>query len=443
VLRFKLPRRAVDVSIYGGYDAWDPVEMRTAAAWAVWPLFHRALFRTTPDGQVSGDLARSWLWRGSDLFIVIDTSARFGDGDQVDAHAVKISLERFLWYSRDLPDYAWQNVVAGAENYRRGRIGHVVGLIPRGRDTLQINLVRPNFGLPERLASPATAIVKWIRKADAAPVVATCGHYATVEAGQAADIFVGRADHRGSLLVSHQVADRVWVGGQDQPPCAHERLPAPRLLVLHPMRNLPNGMHSFLHWAIDRRACAAEADLDRDYYGGALPVWWAGERPRHPVEFDYDKAQAARRLLSGRPALAIGFARGLEDETQYLVTALKAWDVRASYASSPEAADVRVELWDFESFSLDAQIERAFALAGLPASDSLVDLLWSARFTKDDLARSARYRSLRSRLDDRNLYVVLLQHDALVTHCGERPLDSRRDHWGRQAGPLFTLEQEP
>ena len=437
ILRLTLPRRAPDVSLFGGYDAWDPVQMRTSSAWALWPLFHRTLFKVTPEGQVLGDLARSWTWRGFDLVVVVDTSVRFGDGAAVDAYTVKVSLERYLWYERDVPEFSWQYSIAGVESYRKGRTSGVVGLIPRGRDTLQFNMTRPNFSLPERLASPATAIVRWSRLPDEAPVTATTGYYGSVSPGEAADVFKGRANHRGTLVISHQVADRVWIGREDQLPCTQVRIPAPRLVVLRPLKSLPDGMLSFLHWAIDREASASDKEGGRSYYGGSLPVWWAGERPRAPFTFDYARAQAARRLVPGRPSLAIAFARGLEEEAQYLVTALKAWDVRASFASAPSAADVRLELWDFESFTPDAQIERAFAHAGLTSSDSLLSLLQTARSTADELKRSAMYRSLRSRLDDRNLYVVMLQHDALVTACGGEPLECTRDQWGRYVGPFF------
>lgn len=437
ILRLTLPRRAAEVSLYGGYDAWDPVDMRTSSAWAMSPLFHRTLFKLTPEGQLVGDLAKSWSWRAFDLVVVVDTSARFGDGSSVDAYTVKVSLERYLWYAREVPEYSWQYSVAGVESYRKGRTAGVVGLMPRGRDTLQFNMTRPNFSLPERLASPATSIVRWERLPDAAPVTVSCGYYASMTPGEAADVFVGRSNHRGALVISHQVADRVWIGREDEVPCTQVRVPAPRLVVLRPLKPLPDGMLSFLHWAIDREAAAAEKDRGRSYYGGSLPVWWSGERPRAPFKFDYAQARAARRQVLGRPSLTIAFARGLEDEAQYLVTALKAWDVRASYASSPNAADVRLELWDFESFALDAQIERAFGHAGLGAADSLVELLQSTRATSDELKRYAMYRSLRSRLDDRTLYVVMLQHDALVTACGGEPLECARDVWGRYVGPFF------
>ena len=443
VLRMTLPRRAARLTLVGGYDAWDPLQLRTSAGWALWPLFHRALFAVGPDGQLSGDLAQSWFWRGSDLVVVLDTSARFGDGTPVDAYAVKISLERYLWYVRDVPEYSWHACIAGVENYCRGRTGQVVGLIPRGRDTLQFNLVRPNFSLPERLASPGTAIVRWERLADGAPVTATCGYYGIVDSGAAADIFRGRDEHYGSLVISRQVADRVWIGDADSLPCSKERVPAPRLLVLRPLRALPDGMLSFLNWAIDRNAMISQSDGDRSYHNGAFPVGRLSDPTRTGFVFDYEKAQAARKRLLGRPSLSVAYARGLEDEAQYLVTALKAWDVRASYASSPEAADVRLELWDFESFAPDAQVERAFDHAGIGATDSLVTLLDDARTTADDLKRTVLYRSLRSRLEDRGLYLALLQHDALVTSCGSRPLEHDRDDWGRYVGPLFMGEVRP
>jgi hypothetical protein len=442
VFRKPLPRRAARLSVVGGHDAWDPVQLRTAAGWALWPLFHRALFAVGPDGTLSGDLARSWFWRGTDLFVVVDTSVRFGDGSPVDAYGVKTSLERYLWYVRDVPDYSWHYCLAGVENYRKGRIGHVVGLIPRGRDTLQFNLARPNFSLPERLASPATAIVRWTRNPDGAPVVASCGYYGTVDSGSAADIFEGRDLHQGSLVISHQVTDRVWIGEADSPPCARERVPAPRLLVVRPVRPLPDGMLSFLHWAIDRNAMIAQSDGDRSYHAGLFPVGRVPNPTRTGFEFDYAKAQAARQRLPGRPSLAIAFARGLEEEAQYLVTALKAWNVRAAFSSSSEAADIRLELWDFESFVADAQIERAFEHTGVTRDDSLVSLLESVRATSDDLRRTVLYRSLRTRLEDRGPYMVLLQTDALVTACAA-PLEHARDAWGRYVGPIFLAESKP
>jgi len=442
ILRRSLPKRAARLNVVGGYDAWDPVQLRTAAGWALWPVFHRALFTMQPDGKLAGDLARSWFWRGSDLFVVVDTSARFGDGSVVDAYAVKTSLERTLWYVREVPAYSWQTCIGGVENYRRGRIAHVVGLVPRGRDTLQFNLTRPNFSLPERLASPGTAIVRWTRTTDGAPVVASCGYYASADSGAAADVFRGREQHLGTLVVSHQVTDRVWIGAAESTSCVKERVPAPRLLVVRPLRELPDGMLSFLNWAIDRNAMIAQSGGDRSCHPGLLPVGPAGDSKRAEIAFDYERARAARKRVPGRPAVSIGFARGLEEEAQYLVTALKAWDVRASYASSPEGADLRVELWDFESFAADAQIERAFDHVQLSASDSLVALLQSARGTADELRRAVLYRSLRTRLEERAPYVALLQADALVTTCGGS-LDSSRDVWGRYVGPFFLAEAKP
>lgn len=442
ILRRSLPKRAAHLNVVGGIDAWDPLQLRTAAGWALWPVFHRALFSVRPDGKLAGDLARSWFWRGSDLFVVVDTSARFGDGSMVDAYAVKTSLERYLWYVRDVPEYSWQGSLAGVDNYRRGRLGHVVGLLPRGRDTLQFNLSRPNYSLPERLASPATAIVKWIRQPDGAPVIASCGYYGTVESGAAADVFRGREKHLGLLVVSHQVTDRVWIGEAETTACERELVPAPRLLVVRPLKELPDGMMSFLHWAIDRNAMIAQSAGDRSYYGGLLPVGQSAGSQGAGFAFDYDQARAARKRILGRPAVSIGFARGLEEEAQYLVTALKAWDVRASYASSPEAADLRVELWDFESFAADAQLEHAFSQAGVAASDSLVSFLQSARATADDARRASLYRSLRTRLEERWPFVALLQADALVTTCGGS-LDHARDAWGRYVGPFFLAEAKP
>lgn len=439
LFRRSLPRRAARLNVVGGYDAWDPVQLRTAAGWAMWPVFHRALFKVSPDGALSGDLARAWFWRGSDLFVVVDTSVQFGDGSAVDAYAVKTSLERYLWYAREIPDYSWQYDLAGLENYRRGRIGHIVGLVPRGRDTLQFNLNRPNFSLPERLASPGTAVLKWTRSADGAPVVASCGYYGDVDSGAAADVFHGRELHLGSLVVSHQVTDRVWIGEAESTACVRERVPAPRLLVVRPMRSLPDGLLSFLHWAIDRNALIAQSGGDRSYHAGLLPVGRTADPAGAAFVFDYDKARAARKRVPGRPSVSIAFARGLEDEAQYLVTALKAWDVHASYASSPEAADVRVELWDFESFAADAQIEKAFDHLGWSGDDSLVTLLQSARATADGLKRNVLYRSLRTRLEDRGPYMTLLQADALVTTCGGS-LDHARDAWGRYVGPFFLAE---
>lgn len=442
LFRVALPRRAAHLNVVGGYDAWDPVQLRTAAGWAMWPLFHRALFKMSPNGELLGDLARSWFWRGNDLFVVVDTSVEFGDGSWVDAYAVKTSLERYLWYAREVPAYSWQYCLAGLENYRRGRIGHIVGLVPRGRDTLQFNLSRPNYSLPERLASPGTAVVKWIRSADGAPVVASCGYYGDVDSGSAADVFHGRELHLGSLVVSHQVADRVWIGEAESTSCVRERVSAPRLLVVRPLRELPEGLLSFLNWAIDRDALIAQSGGDRSFHDGLLPVGNDLDTDDAAHKFDYEKARAARRLVPGRPSVSVGYARGLEDEAQYLVTALKAWDVRASYASSPEAADVRVELWDFESFAADAQIERAFDHVGLAAEDTLVGLLQSARATSDAAKRGGLYRSLRTRLEERAPYMSLLQADALVTTCGGA-LDHARDAWGRYVGPFFLAEARP
>lgn len=442
ILRRSLPKRAARLNVVGGFDAWDPVQLRTAAGWALWPLFHRALFAVKPDGKLAGDLARAWFWRGSDLFVVVDTSARFGDGSLVDAYAVKTSLERYLWYMRDVPAYSWQGCIAGLDNYRRGRISHIVGLVPRGRDTLQFNLTRPNFSLPERLASPGTAIVRWVRSADGAPVVASCGYYASADSGAAADVFRGREQHLGLLVVSHQVTDRVWIGSADSSSCVKDRVPAPRLLVVRPLKVLPDGLLSFLNWAIDRSAMTAQSGGDRSSHRALLPTGSRPDSRPEQVAFDYEKAREARKRVQGRPALSIGYARGLEEEAQYLATVLKAWDIRASYASSPEAADVRVELWDFESFAPDAQVERAFDHAGLAAGDSLVTLLQSARGTADELRRAVLYRSLRSRLEDRAPYVALLQADALVTTCGGT-LDHSRDVWGRYVGPFFLAESKP
>jgi hypothetical protein len=272
-------------------------------------------------------------------------------------------------------------------------------------------------------------------------VVASCGYYGVADSGAAADIFRGRDIHHGTLVVSHQVADRLWIGEGDTGSCVRETLPAPQLLVLVPLRDLPDGLLSFLHWAIDRNAMIAQSGGDRSYRGGLLPES-ATDPSQAGFEFDYEQARAARRRVEGKPGVSIGFARGLEAEAQYLVTALKAWDVRASYASSPEAADIRLELWDFESFAADAQIEQAFHHAGVSAEDSLVSLLHTARATADPQKRAAQYRSLRSRLEDRGPYVALLQVNALTTVCGER-LDCARDAWGRYVGPFFLAGARP
>jgi ABC-type transport system substrate-binding protein len=181
ILRYTLPRRALDVTALTNRALWDPVAVGYEVPYAALGLVHRWLFKLTPEGAIKPDLAREWYWQGHDLFVILDSTQTFGDDTPIDAYRVKSSVERYLWYQRDTSIYNWQSRIAGVGNYRKGQVNHVVGLIPRHRDTLQISMSRPNFELPSRFAAPRTAIVKWSRTEDAAPVVATAGHYSLRE----------------------------------------------------------------------------------------------------------------------------------------------------------------------------------------------------------------------------------------------------------------------
>lgn len=448
ILRTVLRRRAAHVELSCDPAVWDPLTIQSGSAFASAGLFHRGLFRLTDDqGGVEGDVVRDWFWKGFDLFVVVDTSARFGDGTQVDANAVKASLERYFWYRRDVPEYAWQRCIAGLEAYWSGRTNQVLGLIPRSHDTLQFNMAKPLYDLPGYLATPALSIVRWQREREAAPVVATAGHYGT----RVADTVLGRAPSYGrvvlkpaddslSVVTVMPAATGPTVG--DDMTNAARAVPIPALLVVRPRTEPGRQLLTFVRFAVDRQAVMAAAGEPGARSTNALfPEAQGDSSLITPSAYpDLEKAREARRLVRGSPRARIGYLGSLRSAAAYLVDALKAWDLKAILSDSSEACDVRLERWSFDGFLPCAGAEGALANLGRGPDDSLVMLLQRARQTADDGLRKKAYRSLLVRIADDSPYLALLQLGAQVQGLGS--VVCRQDWLGRPIGPLFAPGEE-
>lgn len=436
---FRLPRRAANLVLACDADIWDPVWLHSGSAYAAAGLVQRTLFLRTESDSLQGDLATGFEWRGHDLFVTIDTTARFGDGTPIDAFAVKASLERMLWYRRNRTVYAWDQVIAGVDTYRQGRVNQVVGLIPRSRDTLQFNLTRSMYELPDRLAALSTAIVRWTVQANRSPVVTTAGYYGV----QRGDTLAGRLPHDGALRLTP--ADTEYVADLGDSTGAGGReimLPMPRLVVIRPRGVMQPAIMSFLQYALDREAiasvtCGGCAQFpERLYPMGELQ---SESGAAHGV--DFEAARAARELIAGSPSLRIAGAPGLEAAVDYVVTALKAWNLKATQATASGAYDLRIETWDFDDFSSDAIAETIFDRLGFRQDDSLVRLLDVARATPDPKLRTDTYRSLLARIEELSPYVVLYQPAARL-RVMDPLLELSFDPSRRPVGPIFRREEE-
>lgn len=446
LLRAVLRRRAADVRLVCDTAVWDPLTATSASAFAAAGLFHRGLFRLTDDqGGVACDLARDWFWKGFDLFVVIDTTARFGDGTPVDAAAVKASLERYFWYRRDALEYSWQQALVGIKAYRSGRTDQVIGIIPRSRDTLQFNMERPLYDLPAYLATPALSIVRWRSAGDVAPVTATAGPYGR----RVADTVYGRAPSFGRVVLS-SVADssaraiRIVAesGRSDEALSPASKVPAPELLVVRPLTDLGRQLSTFVRFASNREAIQAaagqpgsrstqspypDAAIDSaDLTGAAGP--------------DMEKARDARKLVRSLARARIGFAEPYRAVATYLVDAFKAWDLKATLVESGEACDLTIESLAFDGFLPCAYAENVLAHLGRASDDSLVLLLGKARQMADDAERAGAYRSLLVRIADDSPYIPMLQLGVLIWTAAD--LTCRTDWLGRPAGPVFSREEE-
>jgi hypothetical protein len=444
ILRYTLPRRALDANVLANRALWDPVAVGFEVPYAGLGLVHRWLFKLTPEGEVRPDLAREWLWQGHDLFVILDSTQTFGDGTSIDAYRVKSSLERYLWYHRDTSRFAWQSRIAGVNNYRRGQVNHVVGLIPRHRDTLQISMARPNFELPSRLAGPRTAVVKWSRTDDAAPVVATAGHY-SVRVGR---VLKGRLPHGGSLLIDERAASgiRVRETGHPEdmgPSCDVAPIPAPDLVVLRFSPDLDASTKTFLNHGIDRNAIWGLGFHNIHYDGTAFPVCDTATVNRITWRFDLKTAEKARAQVPEQRVLQVHWQKELKDIGEYLLTFLRAWKLEAEYRSNPDSADVSVENWLFESYGSDAVVETLLKKLHLGTGDPQVSQFALARASVDSETRATAYQSIKSRLEDRRLFVRLFQQDAIFSHCFSQPIEYDIDYLYRPMGPLFTRRAQP
>jgi hypothetical protein len=450
--RHALPRRAADLELHCDAAVWDPLSLEAGSAFAASGLIHRSLFRFDSTGRVIGDLAREWAYRGHDLYVVIDTASRFGDGSRVDAQAVKSSLERFFWYRRDAADWSWSYAVAGVDSYRRGLTTQIVGILPRSRDTLQFNLARPFYDLPGYLASPALAIVKWNLEGYRAPVRSTCGPYGA----RLGDSLLGSTPHRGVLMLR----------APDDPSTAFARAPRaasipvlesrelerveavnmPQLLVLRPCSVIDPLLLSFVDFAIDRdgvrSAAGTHASTDL-----AEPFLFAPEAALYFMpRFDLKRAREARELIRTKPRLRVAAEPGWESVGNYLVHALNAWNCTAEAVGAEEPCDLRVELWRFDSFLLDAYLETALNRVTGDSGDSLAVHLEAARRIEAEDLRSEALRALVSRLVEAKAFIALLRPVARFGVDAPRNVTVEmgvHDGLGRPLGPLFTRRSKP
>lgn len=430
------PRIAAQLSLVCKSDPWDPLKSTGVSAWVGGAMFQRTLFDLDATSPPGGALAVSYSWRGRDLVVVVDTSARFAGTMPVTSYDVKSSLERYLWYRRNTPEYSWDRAIAGVEAYRSGRTDHVVGLIPRSADTLQFNLQRPCYSLPGRLSAPSTAIVAWRIQDNESVVGAVAGYYSRWEHLMRR----GTGEHGGGLLLNIEPASEYVVLGQvtDTLSAIH-KLALPELLVVRPGGNARPELLTFIDFALDRSAMASIVCKSRAQFPpGLLPV---AELVAGDGAVNMDEAVAARETVPGKPVVRVAAQPGYESAAGYLVTALKAWEFKAVSVPPGEVYDLRLEDWTFDSFDDDELAEGIMAHLGYAATDSLVARLWSARAEPDDDARNIAYRSLFARLADRAPYVVVYQR------VGEYLFDRDRyeadvNRWGCPVGPIFERENK-
>lgn len=451
LLRLAGGLRAQPVDLECDPSVWDPLAVATPSAFAAAPLFHRGLFRLDANGEVEGDLARAWFWKGFDLFVVIDTTARFSDGTPIDAFAVKSSLDRYFWYRRDVPAFSWQYAIAGVEAYRSGRVSQLLGLIPRSRDTLQFNLARPLYDLPGCLASPELAIVRWERDGAAAPVTATAGYYGR----RAADTVYGAGPAGGWIRLSAQkgaasarlVMTRAGARATNfhGAPNVIGDCAAPSLLVVEPRTETGRQLLTFVRFAVDCDAVRNAADAGASRCVASLFPDCArdsADRGKGPAP-DLMRARDARQLVRGTPRVRIAGAGPDSSVALYLVDAFKAWNLKSVLVDTGQECDLAVQWWSFGHFFAPLYAEAALWHMGRNADDSLVLLLGRARQVADDSLRAAAYRSLLARIADLRPYVALLQGAVWIQEPqGEASagIAYRRDDFGRPRGPIFLLE---
>lgn len=456
--RFSLPRRAGEVEVNCAPEVFDPLTTDHSISYTGAGLFHRTVLQYDSSGQVIGDLAVNWWWRGSDLMIVIDTTQRFSDGSAVNAYAVKYSIERYFWYRRNVPAYSWHYSIAGVKNYLNGFARSVVGLIPRSPDTLQINLIRPLFELPAYLTATRLSVVRWQVEGDRAPVVATAGYYGPAE-GNAA---TGRLPHGGMLVFNNSSAPTGMLNfgsGLAGHVTYISNVAMPGMLVLRAAPGLNSSIMTFADFALDRWVLG-EVSTGRDQLSppGIYPVClpcenWSQDKVKDALRsrmWQADDtvaladARAARRLFRGFPRVRVSFSSGREKAASYLVDWLKAWDVRGELVTDSTQWDVRIEHWDYDGFSRDTWAETALFGLGLTVEDTLVRRLITARGIRDDVMRALAYKSLLSRIEESAQYIVLYQDLGGYSFSEREPLvDVTTDIYGRPRGPIYTEPRDP
>lgn len=456
--RYILPRRAGTVEVGCTPEVFDPLTIDHSSSYAAASLFHRAIFQYDSSGQVIGDLATDWWWRGSDLMIVIDTTRRFTDGSVIDAAAVKYSIERHFWYRRNVPAYSWHYSIAGVKNYLNGFARSVVGLIPRSRDTLQINLIRPLYELPAYFTATRLSVVKWQVTGDRAPVVATAGYYGPAE-GNAAP---GRSSHGGTLVLNNSSSsgDVLNFGSGLAGHVTYiSNVAVPGMLVLRAATGLNSSIMTFVDFALDRWV-VGEVSTGKNQLSpsGIYPVClpceaWSESKVKDALRsrmwqandtVALADARAARRLFKGFPRVRVAYADGWAKTAEYFVDWLKAWDVRGELTADSSRWDVRIEYWDYDGFSRDTWAETALWKLGLRATDTLVQRLIQARGIRDDVMRSLAYKSLLSRIEESAQYIVLYQELTGYSYSDVEPVvDVTVDIYGRPRGPLFTGPSDP
>ena len=85
---------------------------------------------------------------------------RFHDGTELDAEAVRRSLERTLAPGQKSAIGEQLSVIAGAREFRSGRAASVSGIEPRGQNRLSIRITEPLPFFPNFLAFPEAGIVQ-------------------------------------------------------------------------------------------------------------------------------------------------------------------------------------------------------------------------------------------------------------------------------------------
>jgi hypothetical protein len=443
-LRFRMPRRAADLILNCDAAVWDPITLESGSAYAAAGLVHRSLFTPTEDGGVQGDLASSWSWQGRDLFVVIDTTNRFGDGSPIDAYAVKQSLERYIWYHAKAPGYAWFESITGVEGYRKGRTNHVIGLVPRSRDTLQFNLSRPFYALPDYLAARSLGVVKWQLQGSSAPVAATAGHYSMLEG----DILMGQPPEGGRMeLLPPQHARTAQVKAPGNLPgtaAVKSVVPMPRLVIIRAAANADPALLTFLNFSLDRDAFLSAARQGKAHFPPDIyPSPDTDLELARAPSVNLEQARKARDLIRDKSELRVYAGPDFKSTAVYLSTVLKAWRFEIEVAESPDACDLYVEAIDFDTYDPDAYAEAILTRLERGENDSLVNLLLRARGVAEDDERHAAYRSLLARIAELQPYVVLYQPVALFTGLSFYGLEWRTDAWRRPVGPIFFGRNRP